>query len=794
MSIPAYIIAFDTKTAPLQELRAQVLTLGSALKGAFEAGGALAIVAKLREGITEGLRYNSKLEEIQRSLAAVTGSAARASLRVDELNRMEGESRFDVNELAQVSRQLQIMTDGALAAGAGLRLVTDVASGTNTPLAATADALGRVYGQIQAGDAELGRGLQQLVMMGAINATTKNSIDALAKSGASAQQIWGALAASLGQFAGQGKASTQTMQGALDQLKKAFEEAYGAGTRNLFSQLQPMMAALTQSLRSNGAREAILALSGSMGQMIGQVLHIATALATCAPVWTAVTLGIKAFAAVKLAHLIGDFTQWVSKSWAGVAATTASTAAITAETRALLENSAAKRVSNLADRFAPARLPGKDSLLRDPVTGRFQKADKAGGTMRFTAYTQDTLKQTLEAQAAAAAPAIGSRIKGAIKFGVSNAGSIISAAFIGWELGAALGKPLATWHGKKSSGWATDEQFASGEDTRVTDAKLRKGVIEEIAGLDSVAKKRELIKQIEERIADIRERLGSDSTSAYEKEILGQNLGGWKAALHAAKHTSDDDVAGREARKKFDANTALNKPVADAAAKREQQKEEEGRFEEALAGAENYAEKLRLIQGELQKTTHAIADMGDVQSQTGNEGYTETLAQYENLQDKRRALERQAAEVGRESKKEGTEKSTRLEEYQLELKILNLRNTGNEDGALAAEKELAIRKKTAELLPLMSGGTADERQAAATAGAKQFVEADLLSRRPQPSAAALTPQTNNFERAGLFVGGVTNAIQAKATDAVVKSREILAQMYAFMKENKSAAGATWGAA
>ena len=779
------VIGIDANTAPLQEVRAQLISLSSALKNAFQVGGALGLAEKLRESLSAGLSFNAQLQELQRSLAAVSGSTSLASVRMAELHRLQGASRFNLGELAQVSRQLQVMTDGALASGHGLQLVADVASGTNSSLATTADAIGRVYGQIKAGDPEIQRGMQQLVMMGAINATTKNSIEALAKSGASSEQTWSALAAALARFGGQSAASTATMQGSLDQLHKAFEDACGSGTRALFEQLQPTISALTESLKNNGAREAIVTLGHSLGQITAHLAQLTAALATCAPAWGAITTAIQAFGAVKVA---GWFSGWISNNRSATAAAVASTAALSAETAALGANTAARvanaafagklaQARNIEAPFAPARLPERETGMRDPTTGRFRFDPQASGSMRTKTYAKDELDQTVQAfknKMAAAASDAGTtsaqQFKQAMKTGMDNLGWVITAAIAGWNLGSLISKKM---------GLNSSSDYAEAKDLRESGSEKIQGYQATIAGLNSVAEKQALVKQLFAEINDLTKKSNSDNTSDAVQEVIRQQMQSYRDLLHSTGNISDSTLNDRAAKNMYDANVAQNKPISDQLVKDEDKKNAESTFDDDLEAAETYAEKLRVVQAELDKTTAAIDKMGDVENQTGDEGYAQTVHEFEVLQHKRRTLEKQQSGLGRESTKETTEKSTRMDEYQLELKILNLRNRGDEAGAKSAEKELAVRKKTAELLQIAQ--TKQDKDLAATR-AKEFVDAEFSSKERQPAATAVQPQSDRWARVGLFVGGVSDRIAERGAAAAERSAQTLREVVSVLRD------------
>ena len=775
---------FSANQAVLDGVRGKLSSIKSAFGGLAQAAAGFEVAAKFKAALASGIAFNSKLEEIRRGLVAVTGSAGLAGVRLDALGQLARNSRFDLGDLGQVSRQLEVMTSGALAFGAGLKLVTDVASGTQVSLQETAAALGRVYGQIQSGDSEMGRGLQQLVMMGAINATTKNQVEDLARAGAKSSQIWDTLAAALGKFSGQTEAGAQTMQGTLDQLHKAFEDALGAGTRKLFGQLQPILQGLTDSLNQNGARAAIISMGKSIGDWAALLAKLSAALVDCAPAWSSITGAIKVFIGIKVGNFIGSLIargrEFMATTLASAGAIRSETSALEQNTAAALANGTAKRVSDLSASFAPARLPGRESGMRDPITGRFRRDPNASGSMRTKTYTSESLAETLsalDAQAAAAGTSAGmtyaQNIKTAIKSGLVNAGAILAAGLGGWEAGTAIGHAINAPGrlGQSSMDWTTDEQMGAAEDAHIDNKRLQAGLIEQIANLDSVAKKTALIKQLEERIAQLREESGKGGLSALQRGMMAGDLMAYQALLRTTRNKSDGHLVGEDLYNQYKDRLVRDKPIQASYEKEKKEHDDQNAFEEQLAAAETYAEKLKIVQSELAKVDAALAKINSPEKrlEAGDEGYEKQLDQRKQLDGRRGELARQNSELGRESKKENTEKSTRWDEYRLELQILNARAAGNAAGEASAEKELAIRKKTAELLQIAR--TPEER---ATAGqrAKEFVDAQAAADVKHPGPLQ---HFNEMQRigAGNFIGGVTDALANRRTVAAEKSLGVL---------------------
>ena len=773
--------------AELRAAQSSIAHLKNSLGELGRIAGLAALGESLRRGVAEGIRYNAKLEEIRRGLAAVKGSAGLAAASLAELQRAEGQGLFDVAELGAAARQLEVMTGGALAAGSGLRLVMDVAAGTDAPLASVADALGRVYGQMRAGDPELGRGMQQLVMMGALNAATKNQIEGLARSGKTAEEQWTALTGALGRFNGQSAAAAGTLKGLRFQLGQAFEEVLGGATEGLFGDLKTALAGLVESLRSGPAGAALRELATAAATAASAFVRLVGFLGTSSVTMSTFTAAVRALAAawigLKNIQAVQGMAAWIANAWKSVSATTASTAALNAETQAVLANAAAKRTSNLADAFAPPKLPGKGSILRDPVSGRFLKPDNAGGTMRTGSYTAGSLAATLAALDARAVPAglsFGQKFAGAFKsaFGqiAGNLGLTIAAGLGGWYLGKYLRR--------KGTGEENEADFDRAHANRVRDDEAYRGYVERAKAIGSVAEKMELLKQLEQEVASQRGTVQNSSASNIEKETANTQIA---TLLGLRRYISGLDEAAIKTRALARArseNRQQNEPQFWKTQGQWNREDVATRRDRAIAGATNPIEQLRIVRAYIQETEGELKriDLGAALGENNSQKFGELVERANSLREVIKDLRGKELGLVRENEQGARAR----EELALELQLFRARAAGDTSSERSAERTLAIRKKTAELLPLYASA------AEAAQKAQEYVDAERAGQRP--NATALTPQASGMERVGLFVGGVTNTLQTRATDAVVKSREILANMLALMREGKSAGGAVWGAA
>src|SRR5690606_26350944 len=100
-----------------------------------------------------------------------------------------GQTPYTRDEIFQASRVLEVFTRGALSTGEGLKMVGDIAAGTQNDLENTAFWIGRLYDALESGR-PIGEMLMRLQEMGALTGEGRARIEKLAKSGQDITRIW----------------------------------------------------------------------------------------------------------------------------------------------------------------------------------------------------------------------------------------------------------------------------------------------------------------------------------------------------------------------------------------------------------------------------------------------------------------------------------------------------------------------------------------------------------------------------------------------------------------------------
>jgi hypothetical protein len=169
----------DLATAPFRAI----------LRGMNSALGILGIGAGTAGGIVMPLKMVMQQQNIETAFEVLLGSAEAAKQRVDELTTFAGSTPFTRDEIYESSRILQVFTGNALSTGEGLRMVGDIAAGTQQQFGDVALWVGRLYDAMAAGR-PVGEMTSRLQEMGAISGAGRERLEQLAASGKMISETW----------------------------------------------------------------------------------------------------------------------------------------------------------------------------------------------------------------------------------------------------------------------------------------------------------------------------------------------------------------------------------------------------------------------------------------------------------------------------------------------------------------------------------------------------------------------------------------------------------------------------
>lgn len=172
----------DFATTKLSDLKAKVFNVKNAVAGAFAAVG-------IGQTIKTSIDLEVQQQNLESSFEVLLGSKKKAQKRIDDLTTFAGSTPFTRDEIYQASRTLQVFTGNALSTGKGLKMVGDVAVGTNSEFSDVALWVGRMYDGMK-NHQTIGEATAALQEMGAISGQDRTKLEALAASNKKISQTW----------------------------------------------------------------------------------------------------------------------------------------------------------------------------------------------------------------------------------------------------------------------------------------------------------------------------------------------------------------------------------------------------------------------------------------------------------------------------------------------------------------------------------------------------------------------------------------------------------------------------
>ncbi|MES2923895.1 MAG: hypothetical protein V4819_20240 [Verrucomicrobiota bacterium] len=249
----------STATGAFRAIGNAARSAGAAVSSAFAGIGALTPGGPLIAGllsvagvlgvVSKSISKAAEMETLETAFAPLLGGAEAAKERIADLAKFAKDTPFELPEISQASRVLQTLTKGAIATGAGLRLVGDVASGTQQPIEELAVWIGRLYDGLQSGR-PVGEAMARLTELGAMSADVRNKIEDLQKSGAKGPAVWNEAAAALGVFSGSMERQSKTWKGKLSNLSDSVGMLMAKFGEPIIDALKPFLDGMISRVES----------------------------------------------------------------------------------------------------------------------------------------------------------------------------------------------------------------------------------------------------------------------------------------------------------------------------------------------------------------------------------------------------------------------------------------------------------------------------------------------------------------------------------------------------------------
>ena len=197
------------------------LTKGATdIKSAF--GMVFGVVQKFYSTASSVIGSAFKFETQTRQFKTLIGNIDEAKAHMADLKALGDTPPFNLEQFAQASRSLMVMTDGALGYKKSLEMIGDAAAATGVPIETMGHAVGRLYAFIRDGQ-PLGLATRELRNMGVVTPEVAAKLEEMRKAGASNVEIWGELVKSLSRFEGAMKETESTGEGLIGAIKSRWD-------------------------------------------------------------------------------------------------------------------------------------------------------------------------------------------------------------------------------------------------------------------------------------------------------------------------------------------------------------------------------------------------------------------------------------------------------------------------------------------------------------------------------------------------------------------------------------------
>lgn len=260
--------------------------LGKAAAAATAAAG-LGAAAGIGALIAKSIGKAADMETLETAFIPLLGGIDQAKARLEELSQFAAATPFDLPEVAEASKLLQGMTNGALATGKGLTMVGDAAAFAGRSYQDLARWIGQVYVGSQQGGT-FGEGLDQLTQLAVIGPAAKQQIMSMKDAGAGFPEIWAVAEREISKFSGSMKLQSGTWTGLMSTLKDEIARTMAQFGAPIMDSLKPYLEGATAQItkfqasaiaagEKIGSAIAILRAAftdGKLGELVGQSLKL----------------------------------------------------------------------------------------------------------------------------------------------------------------------------------------------------------------------------------------------------------------------------------------------------------------------------------------------------------------------------------------------------------------------------------------------------------------------------------------------------------------------------------------
>ena len=218
-------------------------------------GGTIAKITGVGVVLRQSFNNVSQLENLTASFETLLGSLEQAEEKLESIRQVASSTPLSIGGLTVAVRQLQTLTDGALATEEGIKLVGDAAAVAQQPMQSldasvqnVALHIGRLYTALNSGEGQLGESILRLQELGLVSPAIARQLRELHEEGDRGAEAWAVLEGQLKNFEGQMEKMSRTLGGSVSNLTDAWNTLLTTVSKPLWDAAKPAIRGITGAL------------------------------------------------------------------------------------------------------------------------------------------------------------------------------------------------------------------------------------------------------------------------------------------------------------------------------------------------------------------------------------------------------------------------------------------------------------------------------------------------------------------------------------------------------------------
>jgi len=211
---------------------------------------------------------NATLETTTLQFTTLMGDADKARAHVRELFEIAKKTPFETGPIIEASRMMETFGGAALNTKQNIILLGDASAATGAPIDQLGFWVGRMYAMLQGGK-PFGEAAMRLQELAVLSPRTRDEMEKLQKSGASASQVFKVFQDSLGKFNGAMEQQAGTWQGVVSTFKDTVSILLADTFKPFFEIVRDGLGLINEAMGSEGVQKAMESFKTSVAGAFG---------------------------------------------------------------------------------------------------------------------------------------------------------------------------------------------------------------------------------------------------------------------------------------------------------------------------------------------------------------------------------------------------------------------------------------------------------------------------------------------------------------------------------------------